>query len=422
MNDEFTIVEAPAIEQLKKLGFKHIQGDALSPDILNPERGSCRDVVLVNRLRKSLKKINPWLSEDNLNKAVHDLTFINQASLIESNKWLYENLVKYMSYEQDLGTGHKSQTVKIIDFDNLENNDFLVVNQFKIHGLKQNIIPDIIIFINGLPIAVIECKSPYITNPLEEGINQIHRYQNMRSPDDNEGAERLFWYNQILVSTHFDKVVMGTIGADFEHFMAWRDVHPFTIGKDDDSLGFAGRYDETKSKWELVPHQELLIGGVFSKKNLLDIIRNFILFEPVDGKIIKKICRYQRYRAFHKAVERLKTEKERYAKGGVIWHTQGSGKSLTMVFFAVQMRRDPELKDYKIVFITDRTQLDGQLKGTFENCQDETIHHAKSVRHFKELLKKTVQTLFSECYRRFRHSRLCLMTASPKMNWKRWNC
>ena len=101
MPDEFTIVEAPAIEQLKKLDYTHIHGDALSPDIPNPERGSWRDVVLVNRLKKSLRKINPWLSEDNLNKTVHDLTFINQASLIESNKWLYENLVKYMSYEQD---------------------------------------------------------------------------------------------------------------------------------------------------------------------------------------------------------------------------------------------------------------------------------------------------------------------------------
>ena len=404
MSDEYTIVEAPAIEQLKKLGYIHIQGDALSPDITNPERSSWRDVVLVNRLRSSLKRINPWLSEDNLNKAVHDLTFINQASLIESNKWLYENLVKYMSYEQDLGTGRKGQTVKIIDFDNIENNEFLVVNQFKVHGLKQNIIPDIIIFINGLPIAVIECKSPYITNPLEEGIKQLHRYQNKRFPDEHEGAERLFWYNQIVVSTHFSKAVMGTIGADYEHFMAWKSIYSSghassfaeTATADKEAVNSNEEHERNakavnsngENRKSVLAHQEMLIGGVFNKKNLLDIIRNFIIFEPVDGKIIKKICRYQQYRAVHKAIERLKTEKERYAKGGVVWHTQGSGKSLTMVFFAVQMRRDPELKNYKIVFITDRTQLDGQLKGTFENCQDETIHHAKSVRHFKELLKK----------------------------------
>ncbi|MFZ2657506.1 MAG: type I restriction endonuclease subunit R [Victivallales bacterium] len=381
MNDEFIIVESPAIEQMKNLGYKHIQGDALSPDIANPERGSWRDVVLVNRLKQSLKKINPWLSDDNLNKAVHDLTFINQASLIESNRWLYENLVNEMSYEQDMGKGRKGQTVKIIDFDNIENNEFLVVSQFKIHGLKQNIIPDIIIFINGLPIAVIECKSPFITNPLEEGINQLHRYQNKRVPEEHEGADRLFWYNQILVSSHFDKAVMGTIGADYEHYMAWKDAYPFKAGEDNAKLGI------THGKPNL-SQQEMIIGGVFSKRNLLDIIRNFIIFEPVDGKIIKKICRYQQYRAVHKAIKRMKTEKDRYGKGGVIWHTQGSGKSLTMVFFAVQMRRDPELKDYKIVFITDRTQLDGQLKGTFEHCQDETIHHAKSVRHFKELLKR----------------------------------
>ncbi|MEM4248374.1 MAG: HsdR family type I site-specific deoxyribonuclease, partial [Candidatus Nanoarchaeia archaeon] len=402
MNDEQKLVESPAIEQFKALGYKYVHGDPLSPDSEeehaeavnsdeehaeavnsdgNPERASWRDVLLVGRLRNSLKRINPWISDENLNKAVHDLTFINKASLIESNKWFYENLVRYMSYEQDLGNGRKSHTVKIIDFENIENNEFLVVNQFKVHGIKQNIIPDIVIFINGIPVAVVECKSPYVTDPLQEAIEQLRRYQNRRSPEDNEGAERLFWYNQILVATCYEKAVMATIGADFEHFMAWKDVHPFTIGKDNEKLGIA----KGKSTLSL---QEMLIGGVFNKQNLLDIIRNFIVFDNTDGKIIKKICRYQQYRAVHKAVKRLKTEKDRYSRGGVIWHTQGSGKSLTMVFFAVQMRRDPELKNYKIVFITDRTQLDGQLKATFENCQDETIHHAKSVKHFKELLKK----------------------------------
>ena len=386
MNDEYTIVEAPAIEQLKKLGYTYIQGDALSPDIENPERGSWRDVVLGRRLRGALKKINPWLSDDNLNKAVHDLTFINQASLIESNQWLYENLVKYMSYEQDLGNGRKGQTLKIIDFENIENNEFLVVNQFKVHGVKQNIIPDIVIFVNGLPLAVIECKSPYITQPITEAVNQLRRYQNIRYPHEHEGAERLFWYNQFLVATHRDKAVMGTIGASLQHYMAWKDIYPFELEKDRETLGIEIKTESDGTK--VIAQQDMLLAGVFSKKNFLDIIRNFIIFEVRDGRRLKKICRYQQYRAVHKAIQRLKTETERYTKGGVVWHTQGSGKSLTMVFFAVQMRRDPDLKDYKIVFISDRTQLDAQLKETFRNCQDETVHHARSVRTFKELLKK----------------------------------
>jgi len=196
MNDEYTIVEA--------LGYKYINGAdiAIGVDSANiaddmPARVTMRDVVLVNLLRSSLKKINPWISEENLNKVVHDLTIINQALLIESNQWFYENLVKYMSYEQDLGKGRKSQTIKIIDFDNIENNEFLVVNQFKVNGPKQNIIPDIVIFINGLPLAVIECKSPYITNPLEAGINQLQRYQNMRIPEDKVGVS----YQEIKVKS-----------------------------------------------------------------------------------------------------------------------------------------------------------------------------------------------------------------------------
>lgn len=373
MNDEYDLVEAPALAQLRALGYDYVPGSELAPDAPGGERDSWREVVLSKRLRAALLRINPWLSEENLNKVAHDLTFINQPSLMEANRWFHDNLVRYMSHEQDLGAGRKGQTVRIIDFENIDNNEFLAVNQFKVHGSKQSVIPDIVIFVNGLPLAVIECKSPFITNPLEAGITQLHRYQNKRVPEEHEGAERLFWYNQILVSTHFDKAVMGTIGGNFEHFMEWKSIYSLTGGE--------RKPDGCKS-------QEVLLDGVFGKGNLLDIIRNFIIFEPVDGKLVKKICRYQQYRAVHKAVKRLKTERERYRRGGVIWHTQGSGKSLTMVFFAMQMRRDPELKDYKIVFVTDRTQLDIQLKGTFERCQDETVHHAKSVRHFKELLRK----------------------------------
>ena len=127
---------------------------------------------------------------------------------MEANQSIWETLVSYQSVEQDLGKGKKGQTVKIIDFENPDNNEYLCTNQFKIEGPNQNVIPDIVLFVNGLPLAVIECKSPYITNPMESGIEQLLRYANRRQPLDDEGAERFFWYNQMMVSTHRDKACL----------------------------------------------------------------------------------------------------------------------------------------------------------------------------------------------------------------------
>ena len=382
---EYDKVEKPAIDQFQGLGYEYVPGDRLAPDAPDQERLSWREVVLVKRLRTALMRINPWLSPENLGKVIHDIVYVPATSLMEANQQVYENLVKYMSYEQNLGHGRKGQTVKVIDFDNPDNNEFLVVNQFKVQGPNQSIIPDIVVFINGLPVAVIECKSPYITNPMEAGINQLLRYCNRRNPQEMEGSERLFWYNQIMVSTFGNQATMGTISAGYEHYMEWKD--PYALKPEDVAANPRS--------------QELLIAGMFSKANILDIIRNFIVFEPEDGRVMKKMARYQQYRAVHKTLERLKRGVSRKERGGVIWHTQGSGKSLTMVFTAVKIRRDPELKDYKLVFITDRTQLDRQLTGTFQRCQDETVHHARSVAHFKTLLSKDSSDLVTGMLQKF---------------------
>ena len=390
-NTEYHKVEKTAVEQLEALGYTYAFGADLIPDTPEEERVSFRDVVLTKHLREALVRINPWINEENLNKVMRELVHIQAASLMEANQWFYERLVRYMSVEQDLGNGRKSQTVKIIDFDNIDNNEFLAVNQFKIQGQNPPAnIPDIIIFINGLPMVVIECKSPYITNPMEEGIKQLLRYANRRKPEDNEGAEKLFHYNQIMISTYRDEARMATISGSYEHYLEWKDPYPF----------------RTIDLGENASSQDVLIAGVLEKKNLLDIIQNFIVFEPVDGKVIKKVCRYHQFRAVHKAINRLKTGKSKRDKGGVIWHTQGSGKSLSMVFLAAKMRRDAVLKDYKIVFITDRVDLDRQLTATFRRCQDETVHHAKSVKHFKELLKKDSSDLVMGTLQKFSESEL----------------
>jgi len=150
---------------------------------------------------------------------VRDLTKTLYPNLVEANQAIWTQINQSVSVMQDLGKGNKGQTVHIIDFENPENNEFLCTNQFKVSGVNQNIIPDILCFVNGLPLAVIECKSPYITNPMEAGINQLLRYANRRTPENDEGAERLFHYNQVLVSTHFKEARLATISANYEHYL-----------------------------------------------------------------------------------------------------------------------------------------------------------------------------------------------------------
>ena len=385
--DEYDKVEFPAIEQLQSLGWTYVRGEDLSPET-SSERSSFKEVVLEQRLSNNIKRINPWISEQNLHKVVKDLTKTQYTNLIEANQSIWVTLNECVSVMQDLGKGNKGQTVHIIDFENPENNEFLCTNQFKVSGINQNIIPDIILFVNGLPLAVIECKSPYITNPMEAGIDQLLRYANRRAPENNEGAERLFHYNQMMVSTHRDKARVGSITSGMEHYLEWKDPYPLKV----EQVGAAEG------------SQDVLIAGLFTKTNFLDIIQNFTVFEPVDGRVIKKIPRYQQFRAVHKTIERLKTGNTSKDKSGVIWHTQGSGKSLTMVFLSIKMRRDADLRDYKLVFLTDRTQLDNQLTSTFTNTQGETVYHANSVKELKELLSKDASDIVTAMVQKFQEN------------------
>jgi type I restriction enzyme R subunit len=386
-SDELDKVELPALEQLQSLGWSYVEGAKLSPDE-SDERGSLKEVVLEKRLTESLKRINPWINDENLRKVVRDLTKILYPNLVEANQAIWTQINQCISVMQDRGKGNKGQTVHIIDFEHPENNEFLCTNQFKVLGVNQNIIPDILCFVNGLPIAVIECKSPYITNPMEAGIDQLLRYANRRTPENDEGAEKLFHYNSMMVSTHRDKARVGTITSRMEHYLEWKDPYPLTVKQ-------VGAEEAS---------QDVLLAGLFTKANFLDIYQNFTVFEPVDGRIIKKIPRYQQFRAVHKTIERLKEGKSPKEKSGVIWHTQGSGKSLTMVFLTIKMRRDPELRDYKLVFLTDRTQLDTQLTSTFNNAQGETVHHADSVKSLKELLATESSDIITAMVQKFQES------------------
>ncbi|SOB75355.1 type I restriction enzyme, R subunit [Marinobacter sp. LV10R510-11A] len=428
--DEIEKVEQPAIEQLQKLGWTYISGAALAPVLPvdgSPlgERGYYRDVVLTNRLEAAIQRLNPWISDENLRKVLREFTHPFHAGLMEYNHAIYQLLVNYLSVEQDLGKGRKGQTVKIIDFDTPDNNEFLCTNQFKVEGANQNIIPDVVCFVNGLPLAVIECKSPYLSSPMAEGIDQLRRYANLRRPEDDEGAQRLFWYNQLMVSTCRDQAKVGTISSTAQHYGDWKDAYPFTdadireqlakslpvTGADDHKISDVPSpeylvkakqvaFGEPEVNAPLTA-QERLLAGIFNPASFLDLIQNFTLYEPVDGRLIKKVARYQQYRAVNKVIERLKTGTTRKEKSGIVWHTQGSGKSLTMVMLAVKMRRDPELQQYKLVFVTDRTQLDSQLSTTFRDAQNETVYNADSVAALKDLLKKDSSDIVTAMVQKF---------------------
>lgn len=450
-NDEYDKVELPALEQLQKLGWTYLHGAQFAPACYaeNGEREYMREVVLEKRLKAALLRINPWISEENLRKVMREITHPAAATLMEANLNLWQMLVHYQSVEQDLGHGRRGQTVKVIDFDDLANNEYLCVNQFKIEGVNESVIPDILLFVNGLPLAVIEAKSPYVTNPMEKGIDQLRRYANRRAPHEDEGAERLFHYNQLMVCTHRDQARVGTISSKVEHYLEWKDAYQgvgwaprahaledlATIaGRVGTNSTIAGRvgteacppyveesrvpYDAILKNPVVANSQETLIAGLFSHANFLDLIRNFTLYEPIAGRMVKKIARYQQFRAVHKTIHRLKTGASKKDKGGIIWHTQGSGKSLTMVMLAIKMRHDPALRDYKLVFITDRTQLDQQLTAQFERAQGETVYHANSVAHLKELLAKDSSDLITAMVQKFQEGELAdfpLLNSSEKI-------
>jgi type I restriction enzyme R subunit len=364
--DEWNLSEEPAIKQLQKLSYKYVD-----PSELDLERESRANVVLEDRLKIAIQRLNPWIDENNLKKAIRRTATVVAASTIEANERTHRDLVHYFSLEQDRGSGRKGQTVRLIDFDNPDNNEFLVTNQFKVNGPRENIICDIVVFINGIPLVVIECKSPTVPNPIESAITQLARYQ-----DEIFGAPKLFQTNLLLVTTCGQAASCAAIGSEPRHFKAWKDPHPLAIA-------------DLEAKLGRKPNpQEVLIAGIFDKRNLLDLLRNFVVFEAVGGRMIKKIARYQQFRAVNRAMDRILTGKTPKKKGGIVWHTQGSGKSLSMLWLAVKLRRERILENPTIVIATDRVDLDRQITGTFKRCGFPNPKQARSIAELKKILSR----------------------------------
>jgi type I restriction enzyme, R subunit len=263
----------------------------------------------------------------------------------------------------------------------------------RILGTEHHIVPDITLFLNGLPVVVVECKSPKVKEPIPEAIDQLLRYSEQRGAK-GEGSAPLFYYNQFIVATCRQEAKFGTLTTHTEkHFYRWADPYPRTV--DDLTHGVSSPNN-----------QQRLVAGMLDKDNLLSIIHTFTLFKTDDkGQTIKVMGRYQQFRAVKLAVRRLLDGRNCLEPSGIIWHTQGSGKSLTMMFMVREMYRHPELCKWKVVFVTDRTQLEQQLTETSQSVGF-TVKVADSIAKLKELLRTDSSDLVMAMIHKFREADL----------------
>lgn len=415
--DEEYYVENTFLKQLLGLGWKVYRQSKDDPEITNeiinfesdfePKYGesfkfreSFSEIKLEEVLKESIKKINQWIEEDQINEVIRRLTTPQQNFLLEANEEIHDLLLENTSVSENRKTGERSPTVKFIDFRNFESNSFIAISQFKVNipGTEKHVIPDIVLFVNGLPLVVIECKSPTIADPINEAITQLMRYSNRRGA--NEGNEKLFWFNLFMVATSNQKAKYGTITGDVEHFVEWKDPYPYALSDINSESN--------------ITSQQVLIQGMLSKNNLTDILHTFTIFkeDPKSGKI-KVVARYQQFRAVKKIVKKLKEGKTPIEKGGIIWHTQGSGKSLTMVFTVREMYHNTEFGNFKIVFITDRKDLEKQLKDTVKSV-GYTVQIANSIKKFKELLRTNTPDLVMGMIHKFQEREI--KTKFPILN------
>jgi type I restriction enzyme R subunit len=348
-------VEDPLVDQLVSMGWKAATGNLNYPFAAHRE-------------------------------AVSAITRLDSQDLMEANRAATRLLLKGTTVEGlSEWNGGRDQTVHYIDWDHPENNTFRVITQFRVDqpGGQPGayVVPDLVLFVNGIPLVVVECRSPGSLDPVGEAINQLQRYSNQRKwVEEEEGNERLFHYNQIMVATCFEKAVFGTVGARAVDYLEWKDTSPVPMDYVAASLGK-----------EHLSSQEILVAGMLRPELLLEIVRHFTWFREESRKVVKIVPRYQQCRAVRLAVHRLldgKTVDEdggSDGRGGIIWHTQGSGKSLTLAFLARKIRSHPELGRFKVVAITNQTDLEPHFLDTAE-LTESTVEICKDTEHLKRVL------------------------------------
>ncbi|OUI80281.1 type I restriction endonuclease subunit R [Acetobacter tropicalis] len=363
------IVEQAAIETLQEIGWSYLHGSVIAPDGSAPERRSFGDVVLVGRLEASVARINPDAPEAARNEAVRRVLTGELPSLVEENRRVHKLLTDGVDVEFRGDDGKTASTkIWLIDLSNSDVNDWLAVNQFVVVENRTNRRPDLVLFVNGLPLAVLELKNAASQNAtIADAFNQLQAYLHQ--------IPSLFNTNAVLVTSDGMEARIGSITADAERFMPWRTV---------DGQDFAHRG---------TPELETLLRGVFARENLLALIRDFIVFGDKGEGPFKIVAGYHQFHGAQKAVRQAieATRPDGDRKIGVIWHTQGSGKSLLMAFFAGLTVKSEALENPTLVVLTDRNDLDDQLFGTFGLCHDlirQNPEQAHSRQDLKQLLDK----------------------------------
>ena len=361
-----SVVEEAAVQWLQALGYEYVLGNDIAPGEPGEERGSYGDVILEGRFRDALARINPHLQGDALDDAARKVLLPPSPSLEENNHAFHRMLTKGVEVQVRKGGTVRGDLAWLVDFEEPDNNEWLVVSQLTVVEANRNRRPDLVAFVNGLPIAVIELKNPEDPNATMKGAwNQLQTYKAQ--------IPALFNTNEVLVISDGVRARAGSLTAGFERFGPWRTV------------------DGTELAPSAVPKLQVLLEGFFEKRRLLDYLRHFIFFETDDG-YVKKIAGYHQYHAVNKAI--TATVKASGTKGdrriGVVWHTQGSGKSVTMTFFAGKLMIEPALENPTLVVITDRNDLDDQLFGQFSAARDliPTPEQAEDKEHLREWLAK----------------------------------
>ncbi|MGB7910671.1 MAG: type I restriction endonuclease subunit R [Desulfobaccales bacterium] len=344
-----SVVEQAALAWLESLGYTILSGLEIAPGESQAERANYGQVVLERRLRQALQRLNQRVPVDALEEAFRKLTLQDLPSLIANNHVLHRYLVEGVPVEYQRPDGSiGGDLVNVLDYDNPENNEFLAVNQFTVVEDRHERRADVVLFVNGLPLAVMELKNTATESAtIWSAFNQLQTYK--------QQIPSLFAYNQAMVISDGLQARIGTLTANREWFMPWRTIEGEELA-------------DTR-----LPQLQVVLEGVFDKRRFLELIRYFIVFEDEGGGVIvKKMAGYHQYHAVNLALDStVKATGETGDKRvGVVWHTQGSGKSLTMAFYAGRVVLHQAMQNPTLVVITDRNDLDDQLYGTFARCHE----------------------------------------------------
>ena len=408
--------QIPALQLLQNMGWTYLEPE----EALSFRKGSIKNVLLEDILETQLKKINSIQYKDsvyqfkdvNISNAIHELKSIPFEGLINTSEKVFDLLTLGKSYVENIGEDRKSYNLKYIDWEQPENNVFHVTDEYNVEtslfdDSKRR--PDIILFINGIPVVVIECKRPDITDPVEEAISQHIRNQK------NQEIPHLFVFSQILMAINPSNIrlnqnrcMYGTTGTERAFWYPWKEKTQYQsiledlintpLSEEKKEKLFSGRYkyfrnyfEELEKNPRQATDQDIILYGLCQPTRVLEFIKKFILYDA--GK--KKIARYQQYFSVKNTLKQITSlEPDKKRPNGVIWHTQGSGKSLSMVMLAKAIAMESQIKDPKVILVTDRVNLDAQIYKTFQNCQV-PLTRAKSGANLIEILQSHRATVIA---------------------------